>query len=173
MTSVAAKEQLVSALSDSSKAKLQRSCLPSEKDEGSCSKTEVSGYIPVESDSLSSEKIENTYKIDPDRNFQTQRVERTVRGILAERLKNRIYDPVCCKVLSQNLAAEIMENLKTLNIQRFKLVTVVSIGSMKEKPGIQFGSRCLWNQSTDSFASVKYINGSLFAVAMVYALYFE
>ena len=116
---------------------------------------------------------ENTFKTQPDALFNACEVERLTETVLVERLRDVQYDPATCKELSQEMAAKIMDKVKSIKIKRYKLVAVVSIGSVNERPGMQFGSRCLWNQSTDSFASVKFTNGSLFAVAMVYGLYFE
>ena len=138
-----------------------------------CSKIETATVASTTDHNAPEPKVENTYKMLPDARFEVKKVERLVRGVLVENLKTTNYDPMTCKLISQDLAAVIMERLKILHIKRFKLVTVVSIGSLNDKPGMQFGSRCLWNEKTDSFASVKFTNGSLFAVAMVYALYFE
>ena len=113
-----------------------------------------------------------TYKLDPNSAFSAQEIEHITEQVLIRRLRDEQYDPVHCKSLSQELAALIMEEIKSLRIKHFKVVALVSIGSVNERPGMQFGSRCLWNEATDSFASVKFSNGSLFAVAMVYGLYF-
>lgn len=118
-------------------------------------------------------KTEPTYRMEPEDAFFPQRVENLVQRVLAEKLKDHKYDASTCKSLSQELAGIIMESLKSLQIRRYKMVAVVSIGSMNERPGLQFGSRCLWDQSTDRFASVKFTNGSLFAVALIYGLYYE
>ena len=109
----------------------------------------------------------------PERFFCSGDIEPIAESILTDKLKDVKYDPSTCKTLSQELAGCIMERLKSLNYKRYKLVAVVSLGSVEERPGLQFGSRCFWNQNTDKFASVKYSNGSLFAVAMIYGLYFE
>ena len=116
---------------------------------------------------------ENSYRLQPDHKFHPKEVERVAEQVLVDNLQDINYEPVLCKRLSQELASKIMDSVKTLQIKRYKLIAVVSIGSIKERPGMQFGSRCLWNQETDTYASVKFTNGSLFAVAMVYGLYFE
>ncbi|CAH1788526.1 unnamed protein product [Owenia fusiformis] len=119
--------------------------------------------------------MENTYRMSPvsQQKFNSCEVERVAEDVLENRLRDVQYDPTLCKQLSQELAGHIMERVKSCAFKRYKLVAVVSIGSLAERPGMQFGSRCLWNDSTDTFCSVKYSNGSLFAVAMVYGLYFE
>ena len=105
--------------------------------------------------------------------FRASEIELLVGEVLSERLGEIRYEPSKCKELSQELAAHIMERIKEMSIKKYKMVAIVSIGSQKGVPGMQFGSRCLWNKETDQFASVKFTNGSLFAVAMVYGLCFE
>lgn len=104
--------------------------------------------------------------------FKACQIEKIAERTLVDALKDLKYDPTKCRLLSHELGAEIMEKIRDLAIQRFKLVVVVSIGSVKEKPGMQFGSRCLWNKETDNFVSVKYTNSSLFAVVLIYGLYY-
>ena len=138
--------------------------------EGKCNfGNPAQGYGPKKP----SANYENNYRLEPDSKFKASDIEHLVEEILVKHLKDVMYNPARCKRLSQELAALIMERIKSLQLKRYKLVAVVSIGSIKERPGMQFGSRCLWNQETDTFASVKFTNGSLFAVAMIYGLYYE
>ena len=104
--------------------------------------------------------------------FSFALVERIAEQVLVENLRDVRYDPARCKQVSQELASTIMDRLKDVSGRRYKLVAVVSVGSLEERPGVQFGSRCLWNAATDSFSSVKFTNGSLFAVALVYGFRF-
>ena len=39
--------------------------------------------------------------------------------------------------------------------------------------GIFAASRCLWDEKTDNYVSASYYNNSLFAVATVFACYYE
>lgn len=123
------------------------------------------------------QQLENTYKLHPDPEtdgqFSAHAVEQVCESVLVSHLENVDYDPARCRQLSQELAAQIMDSIKALRIRKHKLVAVVSIGSLKERAGLQFGSRCLWNQVTDTFATVKFANNSLFAVAMIYGLYYD
>lgn len=57
-------------------------------------------------------------------------------------------------------------------IPRYKIVVVTHIGQLNE-PSIQIGSRCLWDPVSDTFSSYVFKNASLFALANVYAVYFE
>lgn len=118
-------------------------------------------------------RYENTYRLEPSMTFNIAKVNEVTLAVLEDRLQHEQYEAYKCKELSQDLAAIIMERVKALRMKRYKVVAVVSIGSFKGNPGVNFGSRCLWNHTTDAFTSVKYTNGSLYAVAMVYGLYYE
>ena len=118
-------------------------------------------------------KYENTYKLSPDQPFISHEIEKAAEKILKDNLHDKYYDPIQCKTLSQLLSSRILEETKRMGYTRYKMVAIVSIGSIKERPGVQLGSRCLWNKETDNFISAKYSNKSLFAVAMVYGLYYD
>ncbi|KAL4216405.1 hypothetical protein ACF0H5_024131 [Mactra antiquata] len=118
-------------------------------------------------------QFQNTYKLQPEQTFIGVEIEKAVEKILADFLYDKDYEPAECKLHSQLLSSRILDEIKTMGYQKFKMVCVVSIGSLREKPGMQFGSRCLWNKETDNFISAKYSNSSLFAVAMVYGLFYD
>ncbi|XP_002130187.2 dynein light chain Tctex-type 5-like isoform X1 [Ciona intestinalis] len=118
-------------------------------------------------------QYENTYRMDPADRFKPYEIEGTAMNILKSHLGESAYDPEMCRNESLAIAAKISEALKAKNYKRYKHVVVVSIGSLKERPGVYLGSRCLWNDKTDSFATVRYQNTSLYAIAMVYGLYYE
>lgn len=66
----------------------------------------------------------------------------------------------------------IKARVKDLMIPRYKIVVVTHIGQLNEQ-SMQIGSRCLWDPASDTFASYVFKNASLFALAVVYAVYFE
>ena len=110
--------------------------------------------------------------------FDYHRVEQLLDAALLELVKGRKYAAPDCKGLAQDLAADLLERVKAdqqrdAGLRRYKLVTVVNVGSVSESPDLQLASRCLWTSNTDAFASASYANDSLFAVATVYAAYFE
>lgn len=57
-------------------------------------------------------------------------------------------------------------------IPRYKLIVIVHIGQLNSQ-NIFIGSRCLWDPKSDTFSSYVFRNSSLFALASVYAVYFE
>jgi len=92
---------------------------------------------------------------------------------LLDNLHDKYYEAAQSKQLSQLLSCRVLEEVRRQASGNYKLVAVVSIGSVREKPGVQLGSRCLWNKETDRFITAKYSNRSLFAVAMVYGLHYD
>lgn len=71
-----------------------------------------------------------------------------------------------------HLRQVIRARVKDLLIPRYKTVVLVHIGQLAGQ-SIQISSRCLWDASSDTFASFSFKNRSLFGVANVYAVYFE
>ena len=118
-------------------------------------------------------KKENTYKLEPGVTLQSKTVEEVVEKIMNDYLSDLTYDHQEVKLMSQQLSNKVLEGVKKLGFNRYKFVVSVNIGSLKEQATVHFGSRCLWNKDTDRFVTVKYSNKSLFAVSMIYGLYFD
>jgi hypothetical protein len=53
---------------------------------------------------------------------------------------------------------------------RFKVVVQTTVGQMRDQ-GIRIASRCLWDPTTDNYASCSYSNETLFCSALIFALY--
>jgi len=66
----------------------------------------------------------------------------------------------------------IRTSVKELFIPRYKLVCFVHIGQLGDQ-SMCIASRCLWDSSCDTFASVEFRNKSLFAICTVYAVYMD
>lgn len=77
-------------------------------------------------------------------------------------------DTAYCFFLSQVIKARVKE----LQVPRFKVIALVTIGSINDQ-GIVAGSRCLWDASVDTFSSYEFKNKHLFAVGTVYGVYTE
>jgi len=93
-------------------------------------------------------------------------------SLLESFLDGELYEARKCTQIAQNLTDVINGRMKELSLPRYKFVSHVMIG---QNPGqsVSFASRSVWNTTTDNFASATYRNGSLFAVATVFAVYFE
>lgn len=75
-------------------------------------------------------------------------------------------------ILLRRLSQVIRARVKDLLIPRYKIVILVHIGE-RTGQSLQISSRCLWDTSTDTFASYSFKNSSLFGVATVYTVYYE
>ena len=115
-------------------------------------------------------------KTTPDHIFPVLAIESKIQQILEFRLKGVKYSPVHCKEISKSLAEEIKKEVQiNYELKRYKLICVVNIGEIKTSSlgTARFGSRCLWNTKFDNFASSFYKNSQVFAVAILYAVYYD
>ena len=115
---------------------------------------------------------ENTYKLEPDRKFQQEKAETIIAETLREHLTGRTYE---CARMGQDtrmLSDIIKERVKGLKLERFKIITYVTI-SEKHKFDMKMVSRCIWDAEFDTYASSTFENPSLTAIGMVFAIYQE
>jgi len=120
---------------------------------------------------------ENTYITDPAgygarARFRVHEVQAILRSVLRERMEKQQYDPVKAAHISKHIAEDLREKVKALGCERHKLVIQVTLGQ-KTGQAMRIASRCLWDTSTDGFASEFYENESLYCVCQVFAVYFE
>ena len=79
--------------------------------------------------------------------------------------------PLFIKKLSKGIADKIKEQCKTaMNVPRYKIMVQVTIGQMKDQ-GIKITSRCLWDTTTDNYATVSFQNQHIWASAIVFAMF--
>ena len=117
--------------------------------------------------------MENTYKMEPDNSFLTEKARGIIREVLEANLKGKSYVAEECKRLSFEISEEVMRKVKAeMRVKRYKFVCVVWIGQVLGQ-GVHITSRCLWNQHFDNFAQESYKNDRLFAQASVFAVFVE
>ncbi|WAR29802.1 TC1D1-like protein [Mya arenaria] len=131
--------------------------------------------LPTYSDHRRQIRQESKYKMAPATELpvEPRNIEIAVEKVLSDNLHDKYYEASQSRHLSQLLSARVLEEVRRQAPGNYKFVAVVSIGSVRERPGVQLGSRCLWNKDTDRFITAKYSNRSLFAVAMVYGLHYD
>lgn len=115
-------------------------------------------------------KYENTYRLEPDIKFQSDKIRRIIKDILENELKDKIYKPEICVSHSKLLAEKIKQAVKAQEFDRYKLVVIVALGEKEANPSVSFTSRCMWNVSCDNYSEYVYRNSSLYAVGMVFAV---
>ena len=122
-------------------------------------------------------KLQNTYRTEPneDERFQAYKIEPKLFDLLKDALKGKKYSSIQSGTYAKELSQDIMRETRLLMNNaspRYKLVAHVVIGEPTGQD-IRVGSRCVWDSMFDNCASVVYKNDSLFAVATVFAIYFE
>ena len=105
--------------------------------------------------------------------FKPYEIEDQAFEILQDRLFGKSYDPQMSEEECQTISNLISGVIHKKPHKHFKHVVLVTIGSVKEKPGIYLCSKCLWNDKTDSSTTVRFHNTSLYAIVMIYGLYHE
>jgi len=96
----------------------------------------------------------------------------TTASLLESFLDGELYEALKCSQIAQNLTEVVKGRMKELSLPRYKFISHVMIGQNASQ-GITHASRSLWNTSTDNYASATYQNGSLFAIATVFAVFYE
>ncbi|XP_041354528.1 dynein light chain Tctex-type 5-like [Gigantopelta aegis] len=118
--------------------------------------------------------LQPTYKMGPDCNqvFSVENAKHIIHGVLEAYLKGKDYDAKRFANLSRTLAELIKERVKNSGISRYKIVAYVTIVEKNEQC-CNHGSRCLWNVSTDNYATSVYETKQFTAVGLVFAVYFD
>ncbi|XP_052810677.1 dynein light chain Tctex-type protein 2B-like [Mya arenaria] len=119
-------------------------------------------------------QLENSYKLSPDdeRKFRPGKVETVMNDVLREFLTDVEYEKTLGQRMSKMLADTIKTRVKEFKWTRYKLVVHVIIGENREQD-IVAGSRFLWYDETDTYASTQFSNKSLFALAVCFGVYYE
>ncbi|KAH3834261.1 dynein light chain Tctex-type protein 2B-like [Dreissena polymorpha] len=139
------------------------------------SRSSVTGSsVGIKNIGLYTVKLQNTYKLQPDPSemFKPGSVSDVMQEVLIECLDGEKYNPTQCRTLSQMLTDLIKSRVKDMGFQRYKYIVTVTIGQNSNQ-GVRVVSRCLWNNDTDNYAEASYNKNGLYAVAAVYACYFE
>ncbi|KAK2170417.1 hypothetical protein LSH36_3g27018 [Paralvinella palmiformis] len=121
---------------------------------------------------LSDQMLENTYKMQPVDDFSVSRSRQIILQVFGEHLADAVYDPDTCADLTKMLSQSIMARLKEMVSLRHKYVCHIILGERSDQ-SMQVSSRCAWDVQTDNSASARFDNKSIFAVGLVYGIYFE
>eukprot|EP00927_Polykrikos_kofoidii_P052560 TRINITY_DN46431_c0_g1_i1.p2 TRINITY_DN46431_c0_g1~~TRINITY_DN46431_c0_g1_i1.p2 ORF type:complete len:127 (-),score=30.85 TRINITY_DN46431_c0_g1_i1:69-449(-) len=123
-------------------------------------------------DSKKNKADDNTFIIHPEykNKFRPGQAKEIIREVLQSRLEKEKYNTDTTQMLTKQVADDIKDKLRDLSLPRYKIVVQVAIGEQKGQ-GVRMGSRCFWDQDTDSYASETWSNESLFCVATAYGVY--
>ncbi|KAG9273674.1 dynein light chain Tctex-type 5 [Astyanax mexicanus] len=117
-------------------------------------------------------QMENTYQLGPKKRFPVQTVKEILKDVLSSYLLEVKYEAELCRQMTKTISEVVKARVKDMMIPRYKIIVVISIGQLTGQ-NMHVGSRCLWDATSDTFCSNSFKNSSLFAIANVYAVYFE
>ncbi|VDL92726.1 unnamed protein product [Schistocephalus solidus] len=121
-------------------------------------------------------RFENTYRTgpNPDEKFNVTEAKHNLQQLLASTLADVTYSPERAAQLATNLANLVRKQARGLEQSpRYKVVALVHIGALADA-SVYLCSRAIWSVDCgDSYAEASYSNNSLYAVATLYAVYFE
>ncbi|CAF0958662.1 unnamed protein product [Rotaria magnacalcarata] len=122
----------------------------------------------------SSQPRPNTYRMEPDNEyrFRPYKLQAKVLEVLAEQMKDQVYDPTTVNELVKEISRSVNQLVKNFQLSRYKIVIQAMI-VQKYDQILRAGSRCLWDPKTDNMLSVHYETKDMVAVVTVYAVYFE
>ncbi|XP_067136979.1 microfibrillar-associated protein 1-like [Centruroides vittatus] len=117
-------------------------------------------------------QYENSYQIDIPYKFEVEKVTAILEKHLTTALSGQTYEcNIACKK-AKDISHDILIEVKSLKYIRHKIISVVTVGQ-KADQSLHMINGNLWNTNFDNFATYKFENHSLFAVAAVFALHYE
>lgn len=80
-----------------------------------------------------------------------------IKQVLESKLADKTYNSEIAPQWSREIADEIKNKLKELDIPRYKYVVNVALGEQRGE-GIRVGCRCFWDPECDSYAQESFSN---------------
>lgn len=117
-------------------------------------------------------KMACTYRMGPMRKFLPHVVKNKAQAILDKAFTDLAYDHDNCREVADKVSTDIMAFLKEQVFDRYRYVVRLVVGEKKGQT-VKIAGRALWDQENDNFLTVTHENRHLYAVAMLYAVYFE
>uniref|UniRef100_H3B061 Tctex1 domain containing 1 n=2 Tax=Latimeria chalumnae TaxID=7897 RepID=H3B061_LATCH len=114
----------------------------------------------------------NMYHPQPVRKFSALEAQKVMRSVLEEKLKHVRYDEKAGARLTVDLAESVKDAVRALGYERYKLVCYVVLGAVRRSE-ISCCSRSVWSPVSDTYAEYCFKNDSLFALCIVFAVYYE
>ncbi|RKO97245.1 hypothetical protein CXG81DRAFT_16153 [Caulochytrium protostelioides] len=115
---------------------------------------------------------ENNYRIRPEskQKFRAVAIQHQLRQILQTTFAGQAYSPETASQQGRDLAERVKEELKRLDLPRYKFVVHVHIGE-RGGQGMLVNAKCLWDADTDATAHETYMNDTMFCSVSTFAVY--
>uniref|UniRef100_A0A1B0D7R5 Dynein light chain n=1 Tax=Phlebotomus papatasi TaxID=29031 RepID=A0A1B0D7R5_PHLPP len=113
-----------------------------------------------------------SYRMESKNPYKREICETIIREVVNDMLSSFVYANSDASQVCNNISEEIKSRVKTLGFDRYKLVCIVTIG---EKYYQSFTStvKFLWDAEKDGYANYVYDTQHFFAIATLYALYYD
>ena len=100
----------------------------------------------------------------------TNTMKEIIHTVLNKELAGQTYQGDRVQHQTKQIADDIKDKLKALNLPRYKYCVQAVIGEQRGE-GVRMGCRTFWESTTDTYASDTYVNDSLFCCVVAYAIY--
>ncbi|XP_072517207.1 dynein light chain Tctex-type 5-A [Salminus brasiliensis] len=111
------------------------------------------------------------YQTAPHRRFPSEQVGAVMKSVVDARLGEARYTSSCSAV-ARELSDSIKEAVKGLSYERYKLISYVAIGQLRDSE-VTCSSRGVWCPAADTFTEYVFKNDHLFALCVLFAVYQE
>ncbi|XP_061169088.1 dynein light chain Tctex-type 5-like [Saccostrea echinata] len=151
--------------------KLTKNVIKSRIDSSTISEKEVIPEVPLD------KRYEPTYRMEPgpNRRFSPARSKVLIKAVLSTLLENYEYgfnsSPTPAE-MAMKLPDLIIKQVKTLDLERYKLVCLVSMGSIGDS-SVSICSRCLWDTNLDTSVTYTHTDKNYYCTVTLYGLYYE
>ena len=117
---------------------------------------------------------EPTYRMKPydEKKFSPSAVQRACEEVVSGALAGKAWNGEEEAVWAVDITEQIKAKVRAMGFDRYKIVCQIVLGQNKQQ-GARVASRCLWDTSTDGFASDYFENETMYCVCQVFALYYE
>ncbi|XP_020309311.1 tctex1 domain-containing protein 3 [Oncorhynchus kisutch] len=117
-------------------------------------------------------KLANTYRLGPKQKFLPHLIQKKGEELMNQAFGELAYDHDNCRDVADKVAADVLAFCKEQVFDRYRYVARVVVGEKKGQT-VKIASRTLWDDEKDNFLTLNFENRHLFAVGMVFAIYFE
>ncbi|XP_015514732.1 dynein light chain Tctex-type 5-like isoform X1 [Neodiprion pinetum] len=117
-------------------------------------------------------KYENSYRLESNKPFNVDPVDKIISQVMTNNLEDIVYDPKECPKLCAEISADIRDRIRKQNFDRYKIVVIVTINE-KASQGIQASMRFLWDVQRDNYSSFTFETRTFFAYCCVFGVYCE
>ncbi|CAK1582120.1 unnamed protein product [Parnassius mnemosyne] len=114
----------------------------------------------------------NTYQLEPNNKFDVYKVKKITDQILDECFTDHKYHEQESPTLAMRIAGEVMRKIKSLSFNRYRIITVVTIGQ-KRSQSYNNAVAFIWDHERDNYADVMREVSSAFIQITSFGIYLD